>query len=98
LSPVATAGLTRYVLKNMRVLFKIAIYAIATLAVSYLFIQVGSEIILQGAMVVLDINERSMLEAHSGVTFITLSALIHEVIIGSMCGWEFAGWIERINT
>ncbi len=82
----------------MRILFKIIIYVIAIIGVSYLLIQVGSEIILQGAMLVLDIDERAMLEEHSGIASVVLWALIPEVTFGCIFGWELAGWLnEKIN-
>jgi len=83
----------------MRLLLKIAIYVVAIVAVSYLFIQIGSEVILQGAMLVLDINERTKLEEHPGVASVVLWALIPEVVLGSMFGWELGEWLnEKFGT
>ena len=73
-------------------ILKTAIYTFTVFFGAYIFIEVGTELIVQIAMLIDGVSDRSLLTDNSLVTTISIYFFIPEVIFGAIGGWYLAEW------
>jgi len=72
---------------------KFMIFSASIVLSSIVFIVVGSEIIVQLAMIILGVSDKNLIPEDAGIGMITVYGLIPEVIFGSITGWYIADWL-----
>jgi hypothetical protein len=78
-----------------KLIYKAAIYTASVCLCIILFVQLGSELIVQIAMMIEGVSDRDLLDKESGAAIITVYAILAESIAGFISGWYLAEWISE---